>query len=360
MRIVVVNTAASSGGALSTLRDFYEYVKNDIDNEWIFILSDYYIKETDNVRVIVNQKVKSNWYNRLKWEIRDGSKFINNLYPDIVFSMQNTISRGINSKSVIYLHQSIPFQDLKRFSFLKKRERQLAIYQYIIGGIIKNSLKRTDKIIVQTNWMKKAVIKDTGIKEERITVVPPNVSKIDHQIRTGYLKENRFFYPATGAVYKNHECIINVAKKLVKLGINDFVIDLTLPEEYKKILNITPEIENNIRFLGSLSREEVFEKYQNSILLFPSYIETFGLPLLEARNAGSFIIASHCEFAKEVLQGYKNVKYFNPFEDDELLKIIIEIINKEYYYEYDDSRIENKLGWEVTVKEIEKVIKFEQ
>ena len=40
MRIVVVNTAASSGGALSTLKDFYNYVReNDESYEWIFIFS---------------------------------------------------------------------------------------------------------------------------------------------------------------------------------------------------------------------------------------------------------------------------------------------------------------------------------
>jgi hypothetical protein len=37
MRIVVNNIAASSGGAISILIDFYDYIKAaDEENEWIF------------------------------------------------------------------------------------------------------------------------------------------------------------------------------------------------------------------------------------------------------------------------------------------------------------------------------------
>ncbi len=70
--------------------------------------------------------------------------------------------------------------------------------------------------------------------------------------------------------------------------------------------------------MGSVPREQVFEFYQNSILIFPSYLETFGLPLLEARLFNGPIIASDRPYAREILEGYSNADFFDPFSSDDL------------------------------------------
>ena len=67
-----------------------------------------------------------------------------------------------------------------------------------------------------------------------------------------------------------------------------------------------------------MSREEVFERYTNSILIFPSYVESFGLPLLEARLSGTYILASDRSFSREILEGYDKASFF---EADDCLKL---------------------------------------
>lgn len=319
MRIVVVNTAASSGGALAILRDFYNYVKkNGHKHEWIFLLSDHYIDETDNIKIIINKEVKHNWFRRLKWELKEGATFINELHPDVVFSMQNTISRGIKVPNMVYLHQSIPFQKVKKFSFFDKTEMKMAIYQYIIGAIIKKSLKKTNKIVVQTQWMKIAVEACKKIAPYKVIVAPPTVIMEEYLLKAEYGKINKFFYPSGPGIYKNHEILIKCVENLVNDGFNNFEIEFTLDESYKQKMKINKKVEKHIKFIGQIPREKVFEKYRTAVLLFPSYIETFGLPLLEARMINSFIIASDCEFSREVLDGYMNCEYFNPFSVEEI------------------------------------------
>ena len=45
MRIVVNDIAASTGGAMTVLRDFYTWVcEHDHENEWIFLFSDRYFE----------------------------------------------------------------------------------------------------------------------------------------------------------------------------------------------------------------------------------------------------------------------------------------------------------------------------
>ena len=48
---------------------------------------------------------------------------------------------------------------------------------------------------------------------------------------------------------------------------------------------------------GYINRNEVFENMKTKVLIFPSYIETVGLPLLEAKLIGTIILASNTPFS---------------------------------------------------------------
>jgi hypothetical protein len=50
------------------------------------------------------------------------------------------------------------------------------------------------------------------------------------------------------------------------------------------------------------------------------------LPLIEAKMHGTPILASDCAFAHEVLDGYENVKFFDPFRSDELVDRLLDIL----------------------------------
>ena len=61
MRIIVNDIAASQSGALTVLKSFYEYVKeHDKENEYVFLLSDRYLKETERIKVCICKNVKKN------------------------------------------------------------------------------------------------------------------------------------------------------------------------------------------------------------------------------------------------------------------------------------------------------------
>lgn len=120
MRIIVNNIAASSGGALSILRSFYNYIRYNEEwkhHEWFFLLSKGYVEETDNIKIITLDSIKRSWVNRLYFDLAKGRHFITSLKPDVIFSLQNTIVFGLKIPQVLYVHQSIPFQTVKKFSF---------------------------------------------------------------------------------------------------------------------------------------------------------------------------------------------------------------------------------------------------
>lgn len=322
MKIVVNDIAASSGGAITILKSFYNYLIQSGESkchEWIFLLGSNYIKETDNIKVIILNNVKKSWVKRLKFDFYNGKSFISKLEPDVVFSLQNTITIGLKSPQALYMHQSIPFQKVKNFSFFKSSERKLAVYQHLIGAFIKLSIKKADKTIVQTKWIRDAVINSTKIAPEKVVTVFPPKDDYSRYEFNNLFRRNDFFYPADNSIYKNHKCLYEACNILSKRKMNEnFNVSLTIdePEERRE----------GISYLGRIPFQRVLEKYNSSTLIFPSYIETVGLPLIEASYMGTIILAADCPYSREVLEGYKNAYFFNPFKPKELADLMEKVI----------------------------------
>lgn len=347
MRIVVNDIAASEGGGVSILRQLYQYiVSSDDKNEWIFLLSQRYIDEKENVHIVICDDVKKSRFNRLKFDFIYGKKFIESFKPDVVFYLQNTLVRGISVPQVMYMDQSIPFQRIKNFSFLKKEEFPYAIYQHLIGKLNYNACKKANRVIVQTEWLKDAIVKICKIDERHIHKIYPDLQMDVKYYNTCNLKQNnRFFYPASDAIYKNHVCI----KEAIKLlGDNEIQMFLTLDEK------ICPQSIT----LGRIEQKEVYEYMQNSVLVFPSYIESYGLPLEEARKIGTLILAADTPFAREILKDYKNAYFFSPFKPEELADLMKRVLIGEISLKQDCSeRTEKQQGWKTVIEVMKELVK---
>lgn len=329
MRIVVSDYAASpkSGGTFSILEDFYnDVLKNDSKNEWYFILSGKYFPTTSNVKIIVRQDLKQSKFKKLIFEMGGGQATINQYHPDVFISLQNICTIGIKcSVKIVYLHQSIPFFQEHRFSFLKKNERKIALYQRLVGKVIKYSLsKEQPTTIVQTNWMKNAVVNQTKLNPKKIEVVSPKVPLIndDHYFNN---QANSFFYPATAYLYKNHQLILDAVRLLKQQGIGNFTVDFTLKKEQLPLDSTV----NNVNFLGFLPRQQILKMYEDHVLIFPSYIESYGLPMLEAAQKADIILASDIEVTREVLADYPNVYYFDYHDPVTLAMLMKKVITGE-------------------------------
>lgn len=318
MRIVVNDIAASHGGAMTVLKDFYSTVCSyDKENEWIFLLNDRYFEEVENVKIITLPEIKKSKAKKLLFDFVTGRKFIQKLQPDIVFSLQNIITFGVKVPQVVYIHQSIPFQSVKKFSFFKGSERKLAIVQHVIGAIIKKSAKKSDRIIVQTAWMKDAVCQFCRLPQSKVCVSVPSVYLEQPVLDDCAFDQTMFFYPTSKEIYKNNACIQQAVCALEEKGVSHSVT-LTLPQEAGK---------GSISCVGRLPREDVLKWYRRSTLIFPSYIETFGYPLAEARAVGTVILASDTPFSREVLYGYENAYFFNPFDPQELASLMEMVVD---------------------------------
>lgn len=332
MKILINNTAATptSGGIYTTLTTLYEEIthfKND-DIQWIFLLSGPYLKETDNIQIITIPKLKESWLQRLSFELFYGRKMVNRISPDIYVTLQNTATLGVKAIQIVYMQQTLHFfTNRYSFSFLKVNERKMAVYQHLIGNLIEILMRiARPKVIVQTSWLKEQIRLRLKYKPEDVFVCPPTVSYPASDVRQSSLseKEVHFFYPAAYYPYKNHRMLIEICKKLVDDGYTNFTLDLTLNASD---FETTEEFPPQIHLLGKLSKTEVFEHYRRSILLFPSIIESFGLPLAEAASVGATVICQKLRPQIDVLKGYEGAHFYQT--PGELYTIMKKILLKE-------------------------------
>jgi len=330
MRIMVFDVAAEHGGALTILSQYYDLAINDKENEWIFVVSTPQLKEYENVKILRFPWIKRSWIHRLYFDKFVAHKLVDKYRVNEILSLQNVTIPKVKVKQTLYLHQPLPFIN-KKYSIFENFKFWL--YQNIISRIIFKSIKEADKVIVQTKWMMDSAIEKANVTKEKFILKPPvlNIS-----IQETYKNDNEydclFFYPASGIVYKNHEIIVKACKLLKDKGITNYKVIFTISgDEYNHIKKLKKFVVDNnlpIEFIGSINIKAVYEYYSMSILIFPSYIETYGLPLLEAKMHKCPILASDCEFSHEILDEYDNVYFFDPFNILELAELMKAQINK--------------------------------
>lgn len=316
--IVINNPAARSSGALTILLEFLDKISTlKCERKFICFVSLEELKkyESEKIKIIViNQQ---GFKERILWDNYKLKKYLEEkeIKPDLFFSIQNT-GVNLNRKipQIIYYHQPLSIVDL-RWNFFKKSERKYWMYKNIYPIFIKQYLKRVKKVIVQTEWVKENFSQKFNYSKKNIILIKPVVKKIDIEKVTIIPKDKfRIIYPATPLIYKNHKIIIEALGLLKKenLGLikNIECIFTFSKGENVELDNLIKkyELEDTIKLIGKIPYKKVLEYYKSSdLLIFPSYLETLGLPLLEAEDFQLPIITLELPYSKEVTKNNKNV-----------------------------------------------------
>lgn len=324
MRILVIDVAAEYGGAVTILDQFIEQFQADHANEYYIVLSKLKREDKSNINYINFEWVKNSKFHRVWFDKVYCKKLARDLKPDKILSLQNSAVSVQGIEQDVYFQNALPISDYK-ISF--SQSKTIWLYQKVIGNDWKRSLKHASHIYVQAEWVKKTIAKKWNVSEDIIIVLKP---KVDMGVVSDIAKHTTcnkgIFYPANGSVYKNHltliKALISVWKQtddnephLYLTGkLSDLPLDCQAMIKSKKF---------PIHFLGRLSKEQMIECYKKNVVVFPSYIETVGLPLVEAKVLGCDIIAADCEYSREALGMYDKVQFFPPFNENRLTELIM-------------------------------------
>lgn len=108
--------------------------------------------------------------------------------------------------------------------------------------------------------------------------------------------------------------------------------------EAKKSRNLVRQINkyglsNNIIFEGVLAYQALLSLYKSMrALLFPSFIESFGLPLIEAASAGIPIVVSDLPYSRDVIGEYEGVSFVGAYETEDWANAIMKLCEQRKVY----------------------------
>lgn len=320
-KIVVNATAARSSGALSILNQFITHIDSNDNNQYcIFVDTDYVeIKHGTNIQYM-HVDTKS-WRKRIMWDECGLKRYTlkSRLKPSLIISFQNTgVRYDKKIPQLIYYHQSLPlFQ--KRWSLFKKQERIFFLYKHIYSLFVSHSIRPNVSFVVQIPSIKDAFLKRFSVSATKVHVIPPEIQSIDYSsISTIEFSDGKkhFIYPATPCLYKNHAVLLQ-ALSLIKQWngalFSRIKLHVTLTENneiHLKEQACKLGVNDALVYEGVLPFQQLLSYYKSmDALLFPSYIETVGLPLLEAAGAGIPIIASDLPYVHDVIGAYEGLSY---------------------------------------------------
>lgn len=330
MAIIVVSAAACRvGGTLTIYKQFLSHLSGHTDGNHYYIFVHHsmpqpIIKGVDYLTVDI-----TSWSGRIAFDLYKAKLMLNNLCikPFLIISLQNTgIRFSSDISQIIYYQQAIPFYP-NRWNPFRHDERKFAFYKWLYPFFVWASFrKKNTSFVAQIPWIKDCIVSHFHVHPENVYVLFPDVEHIDKK-KIGKIDDVQgyyhFFYPAMGAKYKEHLTLVRALEKIKKADSKlcaRIQIHLTLDKSSSAVLLKTMEdvgVTGNFIFHGTIPHEDLLGM-QNSAhgLLFPSTMESFGLPLVEAASLGLPIVACDLDYARQVLGTYSGVSYVTPYNYD--------------------------------------------
>jgi glycosyltransferase involved in cell wall biosynthesis len=289
--------------------------------------------ETSDIEYIEFPKSKKSWWFRLYYEYYYFREISLKLKPDVWFSLHDVSPNVVCKKRFVYCHNPNPFYKASLLDWYL--EYKVGLFHYVYKFIYQINIKKNDAVFVQQNWMKTAFKNLYSINN--VVVTPPEY------IGENYVEEVKldsskihFFYPSIARCFKNMEYIAEAILLLPKEIQDKIEVHLTIAKNENRYANYVIDKYNlkQLNFTGKLSRSSVFGYYKSSdCLLFPSKIETWGLPITEAKSFGLPMFVANLPYAKETVGDYEKVSFFDINNPKQLSELMTNFVNNSIKYE---------------------------
>ncbi len=293
--------------------------------------------EFKNLNFIEYPSSRGNYLKRLKLEYLDFYWLASKLNVDYWLSLHDVSPRLRNVRQFVYCHNPSIFRKLTFSDIFNQPKLFLftAFYRYIYRFNIHSNAY----IIVQQDWIRREFASMFSIPYNKIIVAPPQIPMyIDGHEYNKSTDRFIFFYPTLARPFKNIEIICKAVEYLHNKKCQDFEVIITVDGSenlYSRRIVDKYSKFKQLNFCGIVPKEKVFEMYwSSSCLIFPSLLETWGLPISEYKHTRKPMIVSRLPFAIETIGDYKAALLFDPNDFLELSNIMEAVLterNLDYY-----------------------------
>lgn len=266
----------------------------------------------EGINYIARPKIKPSWIKRVYFEYFECRVLCKSLKPDFWLSMHDmTPTLGYRAGKVqqaVYCHNAMCFYQMTwREIWL---DPKLILFSTLYSIFYRINLHKNKAVVVQQDWIRRAFINDFHC--QNVVVAHPTQESQNKTAKTR--SGNRFFYPSFARVFKNFEVVLLAWEILCSDPNWDGELTLTIDASVNrygcKLVKRFGHL-RNVNFIGRVQRDIVQEQYtKNDCLIFASRLETWGLPITEAKEAGLFIVAADMPYAHEAIGDYEGAVFF--------------------------------------------------
>jgi glycosyltransferase involved in cell wall biosynthesis len=281
---------------------------------------------------IISPRIKIPFITGSLWRSRFMVNNMHKLKLDIYHGMSHELPFGIKKsgvKTVVTIHDLI---------FLRYPEFYGTINVFIYKKKMEYACKIADRIVAISSQTKDDIISFLNVDPDKIVVIyqgcnnefqkPIDPAQFNNLKERMQLPGQYLLYVGTIEERKNLLGILkalkakNIKIPLVALGRKrDYYYEVVVP--YIKENNI-----ENVIFPEVISNDELPSLYHNALcLLYPSFFEGFGIPILEAITSGIPVITSKGSCFEET--GGEGTIYVDPYNADEIGNAIIKVTEDE-------------------------------
>jgi len=240
-------------------------------------------------------------------------------------------------KSVLYFHNP----NILRTSFSISNNLSLFLkVKYMMYKLwLKSFYKNVNHVACQTLSVRDQ-LKKLGAK----AILLPFYNEVIPLIED---KRFDFCYVSSFAPHKNHNNLIKAIKILRKEKHFNIAITIDDSEKTQVLIGQIKELNHNyggqcICNMGRISREQVIKLYsQSRALVFPSFTETFGLPVVEAVQCNLPVLISDRPYAYDLLE---NPIVFDPENPESIAEQMRLFLDGNYNNTIQRLKTDNKIN----------------
>lgn len=333
-QLVISAVNLRKGGTLTILRQCLSFLSTWAPQAGYQVTALVHKRELadfPNIHYIELPWAASGWLKRLWCEYVTMGRISRELGDiELWLSLHDTTPRVQAKRQAVYCQTSFPFLKWRWSDF--RFDRKIPLFAMLTRFAYQIGIHRNSYLIVQQAWLREGFSHMFGLPQERFIVAPPprEVLPTRPQERPSDAPFT-FLYAATPDVHKNFELLCEATLLLEKqVGQGRFRVLLTIDgteNKYSRWLHQHWGHCSSLIFGGFLSREKLQDTYaMTDCLVFPSRIETWGLPISEFLPYERPMLLANLPYAHETAHGARDVRFFDPLDAQGLAQAMRQVL----------------------------------
>ncbi len=317
--VVVSAVNFSEGGPLTVLQESLEGAAQCLPVDWKItaLVHSKDLITNPRIETLAFPQSKRSWFKRLWLEWVVFKRISISLKPDLWLSLHDITPRVKARRQAVYCHNPSPFHKLTWRD--ARLEPSFALFNLLYGRLYGAFISRNQTVVVQQAWLRQA-FKSLYAHPNVVVAYPshpdeggPAPAQTHAAIQFSKSRPLVMLYPALPRVFKNIEVLCEAMMRLPSAARGAVELQLTLngtENPYARDLYRRFSSVHGVRFIGRQTRQQMAEAYRAcDVVVFPSRLETWGLPITEAKALNKPLLVADLPYAHETVGSYSAVSF---------------------------------------------------